>query len=454
MTHLRKPLLAGILGMALALAACSSGGSGQSGESGGTASNSGAATTVTLRLWDEGAAGAYEESLAAFHEQNPDIAVEISVVPWSDYFTKLRTDIAAGSMDDLFWINNSSYTSYAKSGNMVNIDETLGAEARDQWDANVVKAFTLDDTLWGVPQLSDAGIALYYNKTLLDEAGVTPDDLANAKWSPQGGDDTLIDLLKKLTKDNSGNTADSADFNADSITQYGYNAAQDLQAIMLPFIGSNGGTFQNGDQFTFSDARTTQAMQYVVDLITKEHVAPSAADTNMDGEFTRNQFLQGNMAIFQSGLYNLATIAESADFEWGTALLPEGPAGRVSVTNGIVVAGNAKSENPEAVAEVLEWLGSQEGNEYIGKNGTNLPAVTAAQQVYFDFWKDKGIDIQPFFDVVADGAPTIDPPVGDNFTAASAAYTEVLNEVFQGRVPVAEGMKTADEKANAAMNGE
>ena len=119
MTHLRKPLLAGILGMALALAACSSGGSGQSGESGGTASNSGAAT---LRRGDEGAAGAYEESLAAFHEQNPDIAVEISVVPWSDYFTKLRTDIAAGSMDDLFWINNSSYTSYAKSGNMVNID--------------------------------------------------------------------------------------------------------------------------------------------------------------------------------------------------------------------------------------------------------------------------------------------------------------------------------------------
>ncbi len=41
-----------------------------------------------------------------------------------------------------------------------------------------------------------------------------------------------------------------------------------------------------------------------MDLINKEHVAPSAADTNDNGDFSRDQFLQGKIALFQSGAYN------------------------------------------------------------------------------------------------------------------------------------------------------
>ena len=31
-------------------------------------------------------------------------------------------------------------------------------------------------------------------------------------------------------------------------------------------------------------------------------------------------------------------------------------------------------------------MGSTEGNEYVGRHGSAIPAVTSAQQVYFDYW--------------------------------------------------------------------
>ncbi|MFT4233563.1 MAG: sugar ABC transporter substrate-binding protein [Microbacterium sp.] len=412
-------------------------------------------TTLTFRTWDENAAAAYQESFDAFTKENPDITVTIDIIPWADYFTKLRTDIAGGSAADLFWINNSSYSGYASSGALLSIDDLYGADAdsaKEGWAPAVVDQFTQDDTLWGIPQTSDGGIGIYYNKDLLEAAGLTPDDLQNLTWSPDGTDDTLLSTAQKLTIDSAGKTADEDGFNGDDIAQYGYNAAQDLQAIYLPFIGSNGGTYQDGDEFTFTNPKTEEAFQYLVDLINTYHVSPSAADTNENGNFSLDAFTQGKLALFQSGLYNLANIADTVDFDWGVAPLPAGPAGAVSVTNGIAVVGNAKSEHADATAKLLKWLGSEEGNSYIGAEGANLPGVLAAQQVYLDYWTGKDVDVQPFFDVI-DGAETIPAPVGENFNAAYAAYTPILSQVFLGQLSVEDGLQQADDAANAAVNG-
>ena len=70
-------------------------------------------------------------------------------------------------------------------------------------------------------------------------------------------------------------------------------------------------------------------------------LTPPASDTNSNGDFSRNQFLAGRMALFQSGTYNLAAIAEDSRFRWGVVPMPIGPVGRVSVTNGIAAAGNS-----------------------------------------------------------------------------------------------------------------
>ena len=421
-----------------------------SGSGGGAGDAGDGETTVTVRLWDEQVEEAYEESFDAFEEENPDIDVEIEHVAYADYFDKLRTDVAGGSADDIFWVNNSYFGAYADNGNLLNIDETLGAEAKQAWEPKVVEQFTRDGALWGVPQLTDAGIALYYNRALLDQAGIAPEQLNTLTWSPDSAQDTFLPVLQKLTRDAAGNTADAPGFDPNAIAQYGFNASNDLNAIYLQFIGSNGGTYQDGDEFTFDDPKSVEAFQYIVDLINEHHVAPSAADTNEDGDFARNQFLQGKMALFESGTYNLKNIADSADFDWGVALIPSGPAGRVSVTNGIVAAGNAATEHPEATAKVLEWLGSEEGNSFVGASGSAIPAVVAAQQTFRDYYADQGVDIAPFFDVI-DGTDTIPAPRGANYGAAFAVFKPILDEVFLGRTPVQEGLEKAVAESNEAI---
>ena len=70
----------------------------------------------------------------------------------------------------------------------------------------MVNQFTRNGVLWAVPQLTDAGIALYFNADLLDAAGVELRELLSLRWSLDG-DDTLRPLLARLTFDADGRTA-------------------------------------------------------------------------------------------------------------------------------------------------------------------------------------------------------------------------------------------------------
>ena len=383
-------------------------------------------TIVTVRLWDPAVAAAYADSFTEFTRTHPDIEVRTDVVAYASYFDTLRTDVAGGGADDIFWINNANVAEYADNNRLMVI------EPNADWDPSVVAQFTRVGKLWGVPQLTDAGIALYYNADLLAADGVEPADLDTLSWDPDASVDTLRPMLKRLTHGR----------------QWGYNAANDLQAIYLNYIGSAGGVFSDGDRFAFDNPQAATAFRYVIDLINTDRVAPPASDTNDNGDFSRNQFLSGRMALFQSGTYNLAQVAERATFRWGVALLPAGPAGRVSVTNGIVAAGNPASRHPDAVRQVLAWLGSTRGNEYIGRQGAAIPAVLPAQAVYFDYWSAKGVDVRPFFTVL-DG-PRIAAPGGAGFAAGYQAIKPYFDEMFLGRTPVSEALAAAQQAANAA----
>jgi multiple sugar transport system substrate-binding protein len=206
--------------------------------------------------------------------------------------------------------------------------------------------------------------------------------------------------------------------------------------------------FQDGDRFAFDNDAATQAFEYLVRLINVDHVAPPASNTNGNGDFSRNQFLAGRMALFQSGTYNLAAIADQARFRWGVAMLPTGPAGRVSVTNGIAAAANSATRNPDAVRAVLAWMGSVKGNQYLGLRGAAIPAVIAAQPVCFRYWAGRGVDVAPFFQVL-DG-PRIPAPGGAGFAAGFAALAPFFDEMFLGRTDVAQTLTDAQAAANAA----
>ncbi|OBA93542.1 sugar ABC transporter substrate-binding protein [Mycolicibacterium fortuitum] len=404
-------------------------------------------TVVTVRLWDPQVAAAYRQSFAEFNREHPDIEVRVNTVAYSSYFDSLRTDVAGGSADDIFWLSNAYLAGYADNGRLLNIGQTLGTNTSRAWEPSVVNQFTRNDTLWAVPQLTDAGIAVYFNADLIDAAGVDLAELTRLRWS-NGPDDTLRSLAARLTVDEQGRAAGADGFDAGRIRQWGYNAANDLQGIYLNYIGSAGGIFNIGDRFAFDNPQAVEAFTYLVRLINNDHVAPPASATNNNGDFSRNMFLQGRMALFQSGTYNLAAVANQAGFRWGVVMLPAGPKGRVSVTNGIAAAANSATRHPDAVREVLRWMGSKRGNEYLGAGGAAIPAVLAAQPVYHDYWKARGVDVSPFFRVLR--GPRIPAPGAAGFPAGYQAMKPFFDEMFLGRRDVEQSLADAQWAANTA----
>ncbi|MDR1152404.1 MAG: sugar ABC transporter substrate-binding protein [Bifidobacteriaceae bacterium] len=402
---------------------------------------------VTVKLWDEAVAAAYEDSFAQFTKAHPDITVEVVVDPWATYWDNLVTDVAGGTAADIFWLN-TFFTTYADNANLIDIGAELGDSAADGWDPAVVAQYTRDGKLWGVPQLADGGKALLFNAELLGDADLSKDDLDGLVWSPTGSGDTFLDVAKALTLDTAGRRANESDFDGSALAQYGYNAAWDQDAIIFNYVGSNGGTWRTEDGFEFASGESAEAIRYAVELVTAHHVAPSAADTNENGDFSKEQFLQGNLALFETGLYNLKEVVDGAQFEWGVAPVPAGPAGARTVTNGIIAAGNAATKNKEATLEVLRWLGSQEGSTAIGQSGSAVPAVVAARDAYTAFWDGQGVDISPFF-----AGETFTLPVlrSTHAQEAEAEYTPIFKSIFLGDTEIEAGLRDAQDKANAAL---
>jgi len=434
--HARR-LLATTAVVALAATACAVG------DSSDDSADSGR-TVVTFRLWDEQVAKAYEKSFAAFEKEHPDIDVQIQLVPWADYWTKLPADISSGTVADIFWTNTSNFGIYADSGALIDVGAELGDQQKD-WKQSVVELYTRNGKLWGVPQLWDS-IALFYNKKLLEEADIDPTTL---HWDPDPAKDTFLPAAKKLTMDAAGKRADEPGFDPTKIQQYGFNAALDPQGIYWNFVGSNGGIWQDGDAFDLDRPETVAAIEYVVDLINEHHVAPPAADTVNNGDRTRDLFVQGRMALFQSGPYHLKTIQEQADFEWGVAPMLEGPKGRIGVVHGVAAVASSATKHREETLEVLRWLGSAEGQRPIAEGGYAFPGVTSVEQAYVDYWTKQGVDLEAFLQSAS--GETFPAPVGPRVNAGATAMDPILKEIFLGRRPVAEGLAEAERVGNAAL---
>ena len=438
---------AGLLGAA---AACSpsGGGDGGSGDGGSDAggSSGGDKGTLTFRLWDENAVAAYEESFTAFTESS-GWNVSIDVVPWDDYWTRLPLDIASGDAADVYWVNSANYIQLKDSEALLDINEII-PDGASQWEQAVVDLYTRDGGLWGVPQIWDS-IALFYNKDLVEEAGVDPSDLA---FDPAAETDTLREAGTKLTVDGEGRHPGEDGFDPDSRARFGFNSQADRQAIIGPMLASNGAQWQDEDVYTFASPEGIEAFQYMADLINVENIAPSAADTNENGDFTRDLFTQGKLGLFQSGPYSLPAISEGVadSFEWALAAPVAGPDAAKSLVHGVVAVGNANADDDqqEGIAELLTWLGTKEGQLPLAEQGVSFPGHVDAQDAYIDFWQEKGVDVSVFVEAAKNPA---EADTGARANAGLTAAMPIFQEVFIGRLTAEEGIPQAQEEGNAAM---
>lgn len=438
----RRTLLAtaAATGTAGALAACSP--SASKNDSGGGKGDK----KLTFRLWDETAKKAYEESFAAFTKKH-GWDVTIDVVPWNDYWTKLPLDISSGDIADVYWMNSANFVQLQEAGNLLDITKVLDG-GTDQWEKSVVDLYTRDGGLWGVPQLWDS-IALFYNEELLTKAGIDPSTLS---FDPDADSDPLREAGRALTVDGAGKHPGDDGFSADQRKQFGVNISADRQAIIGPFLGDNGAVWEKDDQYTFASPEGIAVFAYMADAVNKDKIAPSAADTNENGDFTADLFVQGKLALFQSGPYNLHKVADGVgdSFSWKLAPPIAGPEGHKSLVHGVVAVGNAKAENSrqEGITLLLEWLGSAEGQKPIATGGVAFPGNKEAQDDFLDYWKDKGQDVTVFVDAAKDA---VEADTGAKANAGLEAVMPIFQEIFIGRLPAKTGLPKAQKEGNAAM---
>lgn len=443
-TLLSSVAAAGLLGTAAACSPSSDGGG--DGGSGGS-DGGGSKGTLTFRLWDENAVPAYEESFKAFTADS-GWGVKIDLVPWADYWTRLPLDVASGDAADVYWMNSANYVLYKDSEDLLDINKVV-PDGAAQWEKSVVDLYTRDGGLWGVPQIWDS-IAVFYNKALVEEAGVDPSALA---FDPTADTDELRDAGKALTLDKAGKHPGEDGFDADSREQFGFNSQADRQAIIGPMLASNGAQWQDENEYTFASPEGIEAFQYMADLVNVAEIAPSAADTNENGDFTKDLFIQGKLGLFQSGPYNLSAIAEGVadSFEWALAAPVAGPEGAKSLVHGVVAVGNAKADDDqqEGITALLTWLGSLDGQLPLAEKGVSFPAHVDAQDAFLAFWKDKGIDVSVFVDAAKNAA---EADIGARANAGLTVAIPIFQEVFIGRLTAEEGIPQAQDEGNKAMS--
>lgn len=429
----RRTLLLGSAGL-LGLTAC--------GSSTDQPSSSGGKVELVYRLWDEQQEVGYKAVFAAFTAENPDITVRMEVLPWDQYWTKLTTELAGGKAPDVFWLTVENFPDMADKGVLAPLDDLLGKAGIDlaKYHQNVVESYKFEDKQLGMPK--DLGVVgLLYNKSLVRSL---PDKLS---WAPDGSG-SFLELARKLTVDKGGRTADQAGFDPRSIKRWGFCSWNHSQTQWLNWIASNGGKAMDAPygKFGLTEQKSVEALQWARDLIFKWHVSPDGTRTNPPTGQATEMFYRGEVAMFPANNALLPFALPEVKFDIGVTSMPAGPAGRSVVINGLAEVMYAKTKHPEAAGKLIAFLGSEKAQKLMGDAGYIIPALNGAGAGYTEYWKKKGIDVQPFLDSAA--GSTVNMPIAEGWTAKVPDINKAANNLYLNKTDVAEVAAAMDKIGN------
>ena len=188
-------LLLMLLVMVLALAAC------QSSETETTTEEAATSDVVILRAGtgDSGEGlNPHQSIIADYEDQNPDVLVQLEAIAGRDYYTRILTQIAADRAPDVMNIGDDAVPSFVESGAFLPLNDCLDAIGFDTsvYLPGLLDPGTVDGELYFLPK-DYSTLAVYYNKTLFDAAGVA---YPEAGWTW----DDMLATAQALTQDTDG----------------------------------------------------------------------------------------------------------------------------------------------------------------------------------------------------------------------------------------------------------
>lgn len=156
-----------------------------------------ASNNVTLEFWiagnDESMHSAYRKVVDAYVDEHPNVKINMNLIAWSEYFTKLSTSFVGGTSPDVYALGFGQFYSMAGNNSMLNLAPYLP----EDWDGyqDIPKSILDLGRIGGEIHalLVPEGRCLYYRKDIAREQGVSEDDLTIETL------DDLIALAKKMT---------------------------------------------------------------------------------------------------------------------------------------------------------------------------------------------------------------------------------------------------------------
>lgn len=383
--------------------------------------------TITYAFWQSDQVAAHEQIIAAFEAQNPNVNVEIQLVPWAEYWNKLLTAQAGGEAYDVFWMNGPNFQVYASKGVLMSLQEMIDRDNIDMgvFPESMVNIYSYNGDVYGMPKDFDT-IALYYNKAIFDAAGV---DYPTADW-------TWDDLKGAAAQLTSGDV-------------YGFASLTGDQNGYWNFVYQNGGQMlaPGATQTLIDDPAACEAVQYLYGFV--------QAGSSPDGTITAaaepstQLFPSGKIAMIAGGSW-IARFLHDSEIgpTLGVAPLPKGKQ-RASILHGVANVVWSGTSHPQEALAFVKFLGSKEAESILAQTGTVIPAYEGLQQDWVNAIPE--LDLQVFMDALEYAVPYPTTAVGPEW---SGKIMTVLGETWSGNIPIEETCSLAAQEANAVLAGQ
>lgn len=340
----------GVAAVALALMATGCG-SGSGGSSGGSASS-----ITELDYYTDASGSAAWQSVLTSCSTQTGVKINRQSVPTDQLTQKMLQGATSHTLPDLAFADNPTLQEFAQTGALTPLTD-YGISTDGYYDS-IVQAGTYQGKVYGLaPGVN--GLALIYNKDLLQAAGLTP---------PSTWDDLKADAAK-LTKGSTYGLAFSAVNSEEGTWQF------------LPFFWSNG-----ADLSKLDSPQAAAALQYVSGLVSSGSASKSVVNWNQND--VTDQFVSGNAAMMVNGSWTLPTLNESKNLHYGVVPLPTPQAGgklAVALGGEVGVIPATGSATQQAAAKVLSCILSDKnmltwdtGHDYVPSRQST--AATFAKQ--------------------------------------------------------------------------
>ena len=278
-------------------------------------------------------------------ENATGVDVNVTVIPESDYSSKLNQMVATGDDSiDIYIIWENDIKNFAEAGGIDALDDYLADSTIDTSDF-IDAVSTLSNGLggtYGLPWCAATEL-LFYNQDMFDEAGL---DYPTNDWSY----DDFKAAAEALTKDGV------------------YGCALPNTQTWWAGIGGAGDQVYDPEsgELVIGDG----AESFITD------VADMVANGVMPEPYsdTADLFGAGKAAMAWAGSWNIATYGDDLGFNWDIASIPTNKVKYNTLHTGFYTI-NANSKNKEAAWKVIEYLMGEEGQTINSKASGNMSAL-------------------------------------------------------------------------------